>query len=103
MHERTCYTIHCKTRTLKINGMVRPEEGEIAVERYFTDAVYARRVMGRPPELELEKTLRTYLYFAADTGGAGRRSGCIGMARGLPLTASGQDRSISRRSSPWTK
>ena len=35
-----------------------PEEGGIAVERYFTDAVYARKVRGRPPELErMEKQL----------------------------------------------
>ena len=35
--------------------MAQPEEGGIAVERYLTDAVYARRVRGRPPELEREE------------------------------------------------
>lgn len=44
-----------KAFILEISGRMRPEEGGIAVERYLTDAVYARRVGGRPPELEREE------------------------------------------------
>lgn len=39
-------------RILKINSKVRPEKGGIALERYFTDTVYARRSEGIPLELE---------------------------------------------------